>query len=108
MRQLASALGLPEPAGELWPAGPAVLAGSGGQYPASWPAALTPAQLPAEAGRLSGRAAELAEQTRWLDEADGGAGTVVIAAICGAAGVGKTALALRFAYRVASRTASCM
>lgn len=63
-----------------------------------------PRQLPAEAAGFTGRAAELATLTRLLDEAAAGMpGTVVISAIGGTAGVGKTALALRWAHLTASR-----
>lgn len=55
-----------------------------------------PAQLPAAPRDFSGRADELAE----LDAVvAGGAGLVTISAIAGAAGVGKTALALRWAHQ---------
>ncbi|MET1072630.1 MAG: AfsR/SARP family transcriptional regulator, partial [Umezawaea sp.] len=54
-----------------------------------------PAQLPAAPRDFSGRAEELAE----LDAVvAGGAGLVAISAIAGAAGVGKTALALQWAH----------
>jgi tetratricopeptide (TPR) repeat protein/transcriptional regulator with XRE-family HTH domain len=63
-----------------------------------------PRQLPATATGFTGRAAELQELTRILDDAAGGApGTVVISAIGGTAGVGKTALALHWAHQVAGR-----
>jgi DNA-binding SARP family transcriptional activator len=61
-----------------------------------------PRQLPATVAGFAGRAAELAALTRMLDEA-GGPGTVVISAIGGTAGVGKTALALHWAHQVAGR-----
>jgi tetratricopeptide (TPR) repeat protein/transcriptional regulator with XRE-family HTH domain len=67
-------------------------------------AARVPRQLPAAVADFTGRAAELAALTRILDEACGGSpGTVVISAIGGTAGVGKTALALRWAHQVAGR-----
>jgi transcriptional regulator with XRE-family HTH domain len=67
-------------------------------------AAVVPRQLPAAVAGFSGRAAELAALTRVLDQAGaGGPGTVVIFAIGGAAGVGKTALALHWAHQVAER-----
>jgi tetratricopeptide (TPR) repeat protein/transcriptional regulator with XRE-family HTH domain len=67
-------------------------------------AAQVPRQLPAAVADFTGRAAELAALTRILDEACGdGPGTVVISAIGGTAGVGKTALALRWAHQVAGR-----
>jgi tetratricopeptide (TPR) repeat protein/transcriptional regulator with XRE-family HTH domain len=63
-----------------------------------------PRQLPAAVADFAGRAAELAALTRILGEAGADArGTVVISAIGGTAGVGKTALALHWAHRVADR-----
>jgi Tfp pilus assembly protein PilF len=63
-----------------------------------------PRQLPAAVADFTGRAAELAALTRILDDASAGTpGTVVISAIGGTAGVGKTALALRWAHQVAHR-----
>ncbi|MFD9736577.1 BTAD domain-containing putative transcriptional regulator [Umezawaea sp. NPDC059074] len=57
------------------------------------------AQLPAELGGFAGRHAVLAE----LDTLSVATGPVVVAAITGAAGVGKTALALHWAHRVRAR-----
>src|SRR4029079_14319064 len=54
-----------------------------------------PAQLPADVVDFAGREAELARLAR---AADG-----VVVAICGTAGVGKTALAVRCANQVADR-----
>ena len=66
--------------------------------------AAVPRQLPAAVTDFTGRAAELGTLTRMLDQADGGApGTVVISAIGGTAGIGKTALALHWAHQVAHR-----
>jgi DNA-binding SARP family transcriptional activator/tetratricopeptide (TPR) repeat protein len=65
-----------------------------------------PRQLPAAVSGFTGRAAELAALTRMLEEADvESPGTVVISAIGGTAGVGKTALALHWAHQVAGRFA---
>jgi tetratricopeptide (TPR) repeat protein len=61
-------------------------------------------QLPAAVRYFAGREAELAALSELLDQSRAGAGgTVVISAIGGAAGVGKTALAIYWAHRVADR-----
>jgi tetratricopeptide (TPR) repeat protein/transcriptional regulator with XRE-family HTH domain len=66
--------------------------------------AAIPRQLPAAAADFTGRSAELAALTGMLDQAGAGApGTVVISAIGGTAGVGKTALAVYWAHQVAGR-----
>jgi tetratricopeptide (TPR) repeat protein/transcriptional regulator with XRE-family HTH domain len=66
--------------------------------------AAVPRQLPAAVSDFTGRAAELAALTRILDAAgDKAPGAVVISAIGGTAGVGKTALAMRWAHQVAHR-----
>jgi DNA-binding SARP family transcriptional activator/tetratricopeptide (TPR) repeat protein len=64
-----------------------------------------PRQLPAAVPGFTGRAAELEALTGMLDQAGaaGAPGTVVISAIGGTAGVGKTALALHWAHQVAAR-----
>ena len=62
-----------------------------------------PRQLPAAPAWFAGRDDELAALTRLLDESASGGGTVVISAIAGTAGVGKTALAVRWAHQVADR-----
>jgi DNA-binding SARP family transcriptional activator/tetratricopeptide (TPR) repeat protein len=68
------------------------------------PAAIVPRQLPGVAAHFTGRAAELAMLDQILDQADSHQpGTVVITAISGTAGVGKTALAVCWAHRVAGR-----
>ena len=58
-----------------------------------------PRQLPGALPGFAGRAAQLKELTGLLDRCD----TVVISAISGTAGVGKTALAVHFAHQVADR-----
>jgi tetratricopeptide (TPR) repeat protein/transcriptional regulator with XRE-family HTH domain len=73
--------------------------------PTSHAPAARPAQLPADVAAFTGRRAELA----WLDGAltgdvDPNDGTaVVISAVSGTAGVGKTALAVRWAHGNGSR-----
>jgi DNA-binding SARP family transcriptional activator/tetratricopeptide (TPR) repeat protein len=68
-----------------------------------------PRQLPAGAAFFAGREAELKELDALLDrvggeaEADGAGGAVVISAVAGMAGVGKTALAVHWARRVSGR-----
>jgi DNA-binding SARP family transcriptional activator/Tfp pilus assembly protein PilF len=65
---------------------------------------VVPRQLPAPVRHFAGRAAELDALTALPDPAGQAApGTVVIAAITGTAGVGKTALAVRWAHQVANR-----
>ncbi|VVJ19565.1 Transcriptional regulator [Amycolatopsis camponoti] len=63
-----------------------------------------PRQLPARTPRFAGRANELAELETLVDKSSqDGVATVVITAINGTAGVGKTALALHWAHHVAER-----
>jgi DNA-binding SARP family transcriptional activator/Flp pilus assembly protein TadD len=64
---------------------------------------LVPRQLPAHTPYFVGRAAELDQLTAVLDATTAGGGTVVITAIEGTAGIGKTALALHWAHQVAER-----
>ncbi|MEI5519559.1 tetratricopeptide repeat protein [Streptomyces brasiliscabiei] len=75
----------------------------------------TPSQLPAPFPGFSGRTAQLAELDVLLDDSrdqwrtgsgtgpGSGPGAVVISAVAGTAGVGKTALAVHWASRVAAR-----
>jgi tetratricopeptide (TPR) repeat protein len=58
-----------------------------------------PAQLPADVPGFTGRAGELAELAALASTVDG-APAVLISAVSGMAGVGKTALAVRWAHRV--------
>ena len=65
---------------------------------------MAPRQLPTTLADFTGRAAELRQLTQILDAAGAsGPGAVVISAIGGMAGVGKTALALYWAHQVADR-----
>jgi tetratricopeptide (TPR) repeat protein len=57
-----------------------------------------PAQLPAPVGHFTGRAAELSSLDELLEESG-----IRVAVISGSAGVGKTALAVQWAHRVADR-----
>ena len=83
--------------------GPADLARAGAAGPgATGPKAAVPRQLPAAAWHFAGRSEELKSLTGLLDEAHG-RGTVLISAIGGMPGVGKTALALHWAHQVADR-----
>ena len=66
---------------------------------------MVPRQLPAAVAQFAGRTAELAVLDQWLERLpeDRVRGAVVISAIGGMAGVGKTALALRWAHRAAGK-----
>jgi tetratricopeptide (TPR) repeat protein/transcriptional regulator with XRE-family HTH domain len=59
-----------------------------------------PRELPMDTYPFTGRAAELAQLDALLDD---GSKAVVISAVSGTAGVGKTALAVHWAHRVAAR-----
>ncbi len=77
-------------------------AGGGLTSAARTAAAQAPRQLPAAVGCFAGRAAELAALSGLLQEQPGAAGpALVISAIGGMAGVGKTALAVQWAHQVA-------
>ncbi len=85
-------------------AGLAKLAGTVGYAPL-----VVPRQLPADVAAFTGRARELAELDRLLavggkrGDAGGDSAPAGISAITGMAGVGKTALAVRWAHQVAER-----
>jgi DNA-binding SARP family transcriptional activator/tetratricopeptide (TPR) repeat protein len=65
---------------------------------------VVPQQLPAAVSHFAGRANELAELTELMDRSDEQVPrAIVISAIGGTAGVGKTALAVRWAHQVAGR-----
>jgi DNA-binding SARP family transcriptional activator/tetratricopeptide (TPR) repeat protein len=61
-----------------------------------------PRQLPAGVRHFAGRESELSQLDSLLDQQVPG-GTVVITAISGTGGIGKTALALRWSHQVATR-----
>ncbi|BCJ73659.1 SARP family transcriptional regulator [Catellatospora sp. IY07-71] len=62
-----------------------------------------PTQLPRAVPGFVGRESELAQLDAALAAGAGGPGAVTISTISGMAGIGKTALALRWAHRVADR-----
>jgi tetratricopeptide (TPR) repeat protein/transcriptional regulator with XRE-family HTH domain len=62
-----------------------------------------PAQLPPDVSAFTGRGGEIAELDRLLATVGQGWTAVVISAVSGTAGVGKTALAVHWAHRVADR-----
>ncbi|HZB51641.1 MAG TPA: tetratricopeptide repeat protein, partial [Mycobacteriales bacterium] len=79
--------------------------GSGGgapALPALPPAGVAPAQLPTDIPAFTGRAAELSELDRLVATAGSAAPVgAAVAAVSGMPGVGKTALAVHWAHRVA-------
>jgi hypothetical protein len=82
-------------------AGDALLAPGNGASPrAGHP---TPRQLPARPVHFVGRSAQLRELTALLEQAASGDRTVIISAINGSAGVGKTALAMHWAHQVSDQ-----
>jgi DNA-binding SARP family transcriptional activator/tetratricopeptide (TPR) repeat protein len=66
---------------------------------------LLPAQLPADIAGFTGRGADLAGLDALVGSSDGPtpATTVPVVVVCGTAGVGKTALAVRWAHTVRDR-----
>ncbi|SCL57758.1 DNA-binding transcriptional activator of the SARP family [Micromonospora eburnea] len=80
---------------------PAQVTGAG-PGPAA-PSRAAPAQLPLALPTFSGRVGELALLDAVLAEEAGRSPTVVITVVSGTAGVGKTALAVQWAHRVAGR-----
>jgi tetratricopeptide (TPR) repeat protein len=62
-----------------------------------------PRQLPSTIPHFAGRAGELRRLTALLDAVTGESGAVIISAIGGTAGIGKTALALRWAHQAADQ-----
>jgi DNA-binding SARP family transcriptional activator/tetratricopeptide (TPR) repeat protein len=109
---LTSELGV-EPGRELRELHRTILAGAPALAARPRPAVaglVTPAQLPADVAGFTGRRLELKQLDALLPEASGGAGVpggqrvaLVIATIAGTAGVGKTALAVRWAHQVRDR-----
>ena len=103
----AAGLGPPATAGHGgWSAGPLPTRGpvTIARQPARLPSTgwTVPAQLPMDTPVFAGRTGELAQLDALLEHADSGP-TVVVAAICGGPGVGKTTLAVHWAHRVSDR-----
>ena len=67
------------------------------------PRPVVPRQLPGSPPHFAGRAAELERLAALLDQRDGGNRTLMVVAIGGTAGVGKTSLAVHWAHQVADR-----
>jgi tetratricopeptide (TPR) repeat protein/transcriptional regulator with XRE-family HTH domain len=115
VRQLTAALGLEGVAAEQFAA--SALSGSTSTdaadaadaaeqrtAPGRGESAMVPRQLPAPVRHFSGRSRELATLGAMLDRTgEPTAGAAPVIAICGSAGIGKTALAVRFAHQVADR-----
>jgi DNA-binding SARP family transcriptional activator len=114
-RALVEALGI-EPGAELRALHERILAGDGDPSVPGVPErsetvprpseAAAPRQLPAATGHFAGRQDELDRLARLVESprrAEGPGGTVVVSAIDGMAGIGKTALAVHVAHRVSSR-----
>jgi DNA-binding SARP family transcriptional activator len=80
---------------------PALRAPEVERAPAGGP--VVPRQLPAAAAHFIGRQDEMKTLTLQLDRSAGASESVTIWAIVGTAGIGKTALALHWAHRVAAR-----
>jgi tetratricopeptide (TPR) repeat protein/transcriptional regulator with XRE-family HTH domain len=81
----------------------AVFGGAEGGRPAEGPGVPIPAQLPPDVHGFTGRADELEALDGLLTGADREPHALVISAVSGTAGVGKTALAVHWARRVADR-----
>lgn len=127
LRRVAGVLGLPETAANelitryraVWnsdpvvpqesdngnSAGPQPAAARGEPGEAGRGPVVMPQQLPAAIAHFAGRKAELAALDQWVNEPPVTRGAAMIAAICGMAGVGKTALAIHWAHQIADRFA---
>jgi DNA-binding SARP family transcriptional activator len=99
--QLADELGI-DPGPDLRAVHQQILSGQAAPTPAA-PVAPVPRQLPAAPSTFSGRGRELAAIDEAMDAAAEQGGTVIISAIGGTGGIGKTWLALHWAHRNAHR-----
>jgi len=97
----ASRSGPTGPAGPTDPTGPA--GPPGPEAAKAGPEPVVPRQLPLAARHFAGRAEALKVLAGLAAEASGAGRAVVISAIEGTAGIGKTALAVHFAHQVADR-----
>ncbi len=88
---------------QILTADPALVVAERATASASAPAAVVPRELPSPVSHFTGRAAELAALTRLAQQPHARSSTLVISAIGGTAGVGKTALAVHWAHREAGR-----
>src|SRR5216683_2746621 len=98
------ATGLRELHQQMLTADPALAVPEPAPPAAGGPAPVAPRELPGTVRQFTGRDTELTALTGLLEEAgEKASGTVVISAIGGTAGVGKTALAVHWAHQVAER-----
>jgi len=88
---------------DFLPAAPQAIIANNGTALASEVAPAVPRELPAVARHFAGRQAELTALNSLLDQSARSGGRVVVSAISGTAGVGKTALAVYWAHQVADR-----
>ncbi|MFC4533535.1 AfsR/SARP family transcriptional regulator [Sphaerisporangium dianthi] len=101
--------GTARPSGNVRPAGTAEPSGNVRPSETAEPAGtatagrVRPAQLPADLPAFAGRREELAQVLALLPDGNDPAAAVVISAIGGMAGVGKTTLAVHWAHQVAHR-----
>jgi tetratricopeptide (TPR) repeat protein/DNA-binding SARP family transcriptional activator len=89
---------------QILTADPALTGPAPAAFPAGRPSRVVPRELPAPVAHFAGRANELAALTGLLEQSGQEIHqAVVISAIGGTAGVGKTALAVRWAHQVIER-----
>jgi tetratricopeptide (TPR) repeat protein/transcriptional regulator with XRE-family HTH domain len=100
-RELLARLGRPGPASADVTSGGAMNGLSAADR--TQPPDVTPRQLPAAVPHFAGRADELTAMTGLLETTTKAGGTIIVSAIAGTAGVGKTALAVHWAHQAAYR-----